>query len=83
MSQIYDTFTGIHAFSGIRIQAIRSTGLSSFRVLGAGDLQAPLAQEDRNLYPESLVKCGLSGPLGARLKHPVDKLALRHSNQRR
>ncbi|GFW37363.1 hypothetical protein TNCV_859701 [Trichonephila clavipes] len=34
--------------------------LSSFRALGAEDLQTPWALEDRNLYPENLVKSSLS-----------------------
>ncbi|GFV69212.1 hypothetical protein TNCV_3861361 [Trichonephila clavipes] len=54
-----------------------SANLSSFWVLGAEDLQVPLALlEDQNLLPESLVKPSLSGPLGAHFKHPMDKREL-------
>ncbi|GFV41796.1 hypothetical protein TNCV_3629471 [Trichonephila clavipes] len=59
--------------------------LSSFRVLGAEDLRAPLALsyllnpenrahqrvEDRNLLPEILVNSSLSGPLGTRISWPL------------
>ncbi|GFS82917.1 hypothetical protein TNCV_1568051 [Trichonephila clavipes] len=38
-----------------------SADLTSFWALGAEDLQAPLAQEDRNLLPENVVKSSLSG----------------------
>ncbi|GFW48460.1 uncharacterized protein TNCV_1110191 [Trichonephila clavipes] len=53
-----------------------SIDLSSFRALGAENLQAPLALEDRNLSTENLLKSSLSGPLSARLKRSMDKPAL-------
>ncbi|GFX38645.1 hypothetical protein TNCV_3476351 [Trichonephila clavipes] len=71
---------GHHKVNFIRESALLCSGdLSSFRALGAEDLQVPLALVDQDLKKKICVRAQITGPfqaLGARPKIPMDKPAL-------